>query len=91
MIPILPDVSINYLPVEEPDAREVIQLIRAESRNGVAIPGNIKSEALCDRLVSEAVRQLDGLDIVVDNAARQISHESIIDITRSSSRRKAFA
>jgi len=32
------DVAINYLPAEEPDAREVIQLIKDAGRNGVAIP-----------------------------------------------------
>ena len=38
------DVAINYLPVEEPDAREVIDLIRAEGRRAAAIPGDIKCE-----------------------------------------------
>ena len=33
------DVAINYLPIEEPDAREVVELIRAEGRKAVAIPG----------------------------------------------------
>jgi NAD(P)-dependent dehydrogenase (short-subunit alcohol dehydrogenase family) len=32
------DVAINYLPAEEPDAREVIQLIKNAGRDGVAIP-----------------------------------------------------
>src|SRR5436305_1433318 len=36
------DVAINYLPVEEPDAREVIALIRAEGRKAVAIPGDLR-------------------------------------------------
>src|SRR5450830_1612948 len=36
------DVAINYLPAEEADAREVIELIRAEGRKAVAIPGDIK-------------------------------------------------
>jgi NAD(P)-dependent dehydrogenase (short-subunit alcohol dehydrogenase family) len=75
------DVAINYLPAEEADAREVIQLIRAEGRKGVAIPGDIKDEAFCKRLVADASRQLGGLDILVNNAARQISQESILDIS----------
>jgi NAD(P)-dependent dehydrogenase (short-subunit alcohol dehydrogenase family) len=75
------DVAIVYLPPEEPDAREVMQLIRAEGRKGVAIPGDIKDEAFCNRLVSEAVRELGGLDIVVNNAARQMSKDSLLDIT----------
>jgi NAD(P)-dependent dehydrogenase (short-subunit alcohol dehydrogenase family) len=75
------DVAINYLPAEEPDAREVVALIRAEGRKAVAIPGDIRSEAFCKKLVDEAVRQLGGLDILVNNAARQVSQQSILDIT----------
>lgn len=75
------DVAINYLPVEEPDAREVIQLIRAEGRRGIAIPGDIKSERFCQQLVSRAARELGGLDILVSNAAKQTAQQSINDIT----------
>jgi len=75
------DVAINYLPAEEPDAREVVALIRAEGRKAVAIPGDIRSEAFCRKLVDDAVKQLGGLDILVNNAARQASQESILDIT----------
>jgi len=75
------DVAINYLPAEEPDAREVVQLIRDAGRKAVAIPGDIKDEAFCRKLVADAARELGGLDILVNNAARQISHDSITDIT----------
>lgn len=75
------DVAINYLPAEEPDAREVVQLIRAEGRKAVAIPGDIKDEAFCKKLVADAARDLGGLDILVNNAARQISSQSLLDIT----------
>ena len=75
------DVAINYLPAEEPDAQEVLQLIRAAGRKAAAIPGDIKSEAFCQRLVSEAARQLGGLDILVNNAGRQFSRDSILDIS----------
>ena len=75
------DVAINYLPAEEPDAQEVIALIRAEGRKGVAIPGDLRSEAFCREMVERAVRDLGGLDILVNNAGRQQAHESIMDIT----------
>jgi NAD(P)-dependent dehydrogenase (short-subunit alcohol dehydrogenase family) len=75
------DVAINYLPAEEPDAREVVALIKKEGRICVPIPGDLRDEAFCQRLVSEAVRGLGGLDIVVSNAGRQQSHESIADIS----------
>ena len=75
------DVAINYLPAEEADARQVIDLIRAAGRKGVAIPGDLRDEAFCKHLVDEAVRQLGGLDILVSNAGRQQTHASILDIS----------
>jgi NAD(P)-dependent dehydrogenase (short-subunit alcohol dehydrogenase family) len=75
------DVAINYFPTEEPDAREVIQLIEQAGRKGVGIPGDLRDEAFCIRLVDEAVRGLGGLDIVVCNAARQQTRASILDVT----------
>lgn len=75
------DVAINYLPAEEADAKEVIALIKAEGRKGIAIPGDLRDEAFCQKLVAEAVRQLGGLDILVSNAARQQQHQSILDLS----------
>jgi NAD(P)-dependent dehydrogenase (short-subunit alcohol dehydrogenase family) len=75
------DVVINYLPVEEPDAREVIQLIKGAGRRGFPIPGDLRDRAFCKRLVDEAVQKLGGLDIVVCNAGRQQSKPSILDIS----------
>ena len=75
------DVAINYYPTEEPDAREVLELIKEAGRNGVGIPGDLREEAFCRHLVAEAVQKLGGLDIVVCNAGRQQSRPSILDVT----------
>jgi NAD(P)-dependent dehydrogenase (short-subunit alcohol dehydrogenase family) len=75
------DVAINYFPTEEPDAKEVIGLIRAEGRKAIAIPGDLTDESFCQRLVDEAVKGLGGLDILVCNAALQQTQPSILDIT----------
>jgi NAD(P)-dependent dehydrogenase (short-subunit alcohol dehydrogenase family) len=75
------DVAINYLPAEEPDAREVIAIIEAEGRTGLALPGDLRDEAFCQRLVSDAIKGLGGLDIIVNNAGRQQSRASILDIS----------
>src|SRR5258706_5159948 len=75
------DVAINYYPTEEPDAREVIELIKAEGRKAIAIPGDLRDEAFCQKLVTETVNGLGGLDILVNNAGRQQSHASILDIS----------
>jgi len=75
------DVVINHLPQEEPDAREVIGLIRDCGRKGLSIAGDIRDEAFCKRLVGDMVQALGGIDILVLNAGRQQSRESILDLT----------
>ncbi|MGY2901389.1 hypothetical protein ACVWVY_000410 [Bradyrhizobium sp. URHC0002] len=75
------DVAINYYPDEEPDAQEVLKLIKDEGRNGVLIPGDLRDEAFCQKLVADAVKALGGLDVLICNAARQQAHDSIMDIT----------
>ena len=75
------DLAINYFPSEEPDAREVIALIRETGRKAVAIPGDLRDETFCRKMVNDAVRGLGGLDIVVCNAGRQQSKPSILDIS----------
>jgi NAD(P)-dependent dehydrogenase (short-subunit alcohol dehydrogenase family) len=75
------DVAINYFPTEEPDAQEVIALMKAEGRTAIAIPGDLRDEGFCQHLVKAAVDGLGGLDIVVSNAGRQQTHASILDIS----------
>ena len=75
------DVVINYYPTEEPDAQEVIALIKAAGRKGIGIPGDLRDEVFCQHLVEKAVEALGGLDIVVNNAGRQQTHASIMDIS----------
>jgi NAD(P)-dependent dehydrogenase (short-subunit alcohol dehydrogenase family) len=75
------DVAFNYLPAEEPDAKEVVQLIREAGRKAVPLPGDLRSEAFCDKLVADAVRELGGLDILVSNAARQHAVSELSELT----------
>src|SRR5437763_9912468 len=75
------DVAINYFPTEQPDADEVISLLKDAGRKGVAIPGDLRDESFCNKLVADAVEKLGGLDILVCNAARQQARQSILDIS----------
>lgn len=74
------DVAINYLPAEEEDAKETIRAIEQAGRKAISIPGDISDESFCQQLVQQAVDGLGGLDILVNNASRQIAQESIADI-----------
>src|SRR5438477_11429831 len=74
------DVAINYFPTEQPDADEVIALIKEAGHKAVAIPGDLREENFCKRLVSDAIQQL-GVDILVCNAARRQTRKWILDIT----------
>jgi NAD(P)-dependent dehydrogenase (short-subunit alcohol dehydrogenase family) len=75
------DVAINYFPTEQRDADEVIDLIKEAGRKGVGIPGDLREENFCRKLVEDSVQQLGGLDILVCNAGRQQTRKSILDIT----------
>lgn len=75
------DVAIGYLPSEEADAEEVIDLIRAEGRKALGLPGDVKDEDWCRRLVSETVEGFGGLNILVVNAARQQYREDVSEVS----------
>ena len=76
------DVLISYLPEEEDDAQETVQLIEKAGRTAVAVPGDIRDEQFCGSLVERAVSDLGGLDILVNNAAYQMTQPGgITDIT----------
>jgi NAD(P)-dependent dehydrogenase (short-subunit alcohol dehydrogenase family) len=75
------DVAFGYLPVEEPDAKAVVELIEAEGRKAAPLPGDIRDEAFCQKLVADAMERLGGLDILVNNAAMQRYQESLTDIS----------
>ncbi|GBQ15026.1 dehydrogenase [Swaminathania salitolerans LMG 21291] len=75
------DIAINYLPQEEEDAKEVIALIRKAGRKAFALPGDLRSEAFCTKLIADAVSKLGALDTLVNCAGRQHYHESILDLS----------
>lgn len=75
------DVALNYLPQEESDAREVVALIEEAGRKAVPLPGDISDESFCQQLVALSVDQLGGLDILVNVAGKQVSVDSIADLS----------
>jgi len=75
------DVAINYHPDEEPDAREVVDLIRQAGRKAVAIPRDLRTLEGCEAIVAAARKGLGGIDLLVNNAAYQQSKEDIFAIS----------
>lgn len=74
------DILISYLS-EDDDAKETARLVKEAGRKAIVVAGDIKSEAHCNALVEQAVTDLGGIDILVNNAAFQRTYASIADIT----------
>jgi NAD(P)-dependent dehydrogenase (short-subunit alcohol dehydrogenase family) len=74
------DVLVSYLNEDE-DARETERWITDAGRKAVIVPGDIGDPAHCRALVDRAVQEFGQLDILVNNAAFQMTHESIEDIS----------
>lgn len=76
------DVAIVYLPDEEEDAQETVRLVEAAGRRALTLPGDIRDEAFCSAIVERTVAELGGLDVLVNNAAFQMSQENgLLDLT----------
>lgn len=74
------DVLISYLN-EHADAHETARYIEEAGRKAVLVPGDIQDEEHCKMIVDRAVEALGGLDILVNNAAFQKTHDSLQEIT----------
>ncbi len=75
------DVAVAYLPAEQSDAEETRRWIEKAGRRAALIPGDLREEAYCRRLVEETVQRLGRLDILVNNAAAQVVNEALADVT----------
>lgn len=74
------DVLISYLNEHE-DAKETARYVEQAGRKAVLVPGDIQSEEHCKQLVNRALEEFGQLDILVNNAAYQMSHETLQEIT----------
>src|SRR3712207_129952 len=76
------DVLISYLESEEEDAQETVRLIEEAGRKAVTVPGDLRDEATCQRVIDTAVREFGRIDVLVSNAAYQMAQDGgILDIT----------
>ncbi|KEF34053.1 short-chain dehydrogenase [Deinococcus sp. RL] len=74
------DVAILYLN-EHQDAQDTASMVQAEGRRAFVIAGDIGDPEFCRQAVERTVKELGGLDILVNNAAEQTPQDSITDIT----------
>ncbi len=73
------DVLISYLD-EEYDAQVTRRLVEEAGRTCVLVPGDIADPVQARLVIARAVRDLGGIDILVNNAAHQATFESLDEI-----------
>jgi hypothetical protein len=71
------DVALSYLPEEQEDARESERWVRDAGRKAILMPGDIQQERHCRELVERVFQEWGRLDILVNNAAYQMTHQSV--------------
>ncbi len=74
------DVLISYLEEEEEDARDTARWVEEAGRKAVLFPGDLADPAYCRAVIARAVKEFGRVDVLVNNAAFQMSHESLEEI-----------
>lgn len=77
------DISFTYLndKIEKEDAKETIRFVEESGRKVIGVRGDIRDESFCEELVERTVSELGKIDILVNNAAYQMTYKSIEDIS----------
>jgi NAD(P)-dependent dehydrogenase (short-subunit alcohol dehydrogenase family) len=74
------DVLLSYLNEDE-DAEDTARLVREAGQKAVLVPGDIATAQQCRDIVDQAVAEFGKIDVLVSNAAYQMSHESLDEIS----------
>jgi NAD(P)-dependent dehydrogenase (short-subunit alcohol dehydrogenase family) len=74
------DVLISYLEEEESDTQETARVVEEAGKKAVRVPGDISEEDNCQRVVERAVEEFGKVDILVNNAAYQMTFDGITEI-----------
>ena len=75
------DIALHFFPGEEKDAEEVAHYIREAGRKVILLPADLRDKQAPEKLVAQAHEALGGLDTLVLNAAQQISHTKLSDLS----------
>lgn len=74
------NVLISYLEEHE-DAEETARYVKEAGRKAILVPGDVSKEEHCKKIVQRALEEFGEVDILVNNAAYQMTHESIQEIS----------
>jgi NAD(P)-dependent dehydrogenase (short-subunit alcohol dehydrogenase family) len=74
------DVLLSYLNEDE-DAEDTARLVREAGQQAVLVPGDIATAQQCRDIIDRAVAEFGQIDVLVSNAAYQMSHESLHEIS----------
>ncbi|KAB5582294.1 hypothetical protein GE09DRAFT_1074396 [Coniochaeta sp. 2T2.1] len=74
------DVSIVYLPEEQPDAEETKKMVEKEGRECLLIPGDLMDNETCRKAVEKHVEKFGKIHVLVNNASKQIMCDDIAEI-----------
>lgn len=75
------DVAIAYLSREQSDAENVRQTIEALGRKALLIPVDLCTLPGCQKTIAAVMKEFGQLDILVSNAAHQVSTEKLEDVS----------
>ena len=74
------DVLISYLNEHE-DAKETASWVEKAGRRAIVVAGDVSQQSHCRELVQRAAKEFGRLDILVNNAAMQRTHQSLDEIS----------
>lgn len=75
------DIAFAFLSEEKEDAAETTRWIKEAGRKALELPGDLRDETWCRQLAQRTADELGGLDILVNNAAFQMTHASLGEFT----------
>ena len=71
------DVAFSFLPEEEDDAQETARWVQDAGRRVLQLPGDLRDEQFCNDCVNRTVDYLGRIDVLVNNAAFQMTHQKL--------------
>jgi NAD(P)-dependent dehydrogenase (short-subunit alcohol dehydrogenase family) len=84
------DVAFTYLPEEEQDAEQTVQLIEDAGCRALALPGDLQDEEFCQEVIAQTLAEFDGLNVLVNNAGFQMTTSQGIEDLSSEQFERTF-